>query len=374
MEKLRHEREQKREVKKQTFESEKLLKRQLKTLERDKQAATEKAKLKVEKLRRKLEKEERRIAKAEAKSAKRNAPEAENGFAHGRKRKRSQSDPILESGDDQSESLERYQPIKSFEEGSNLETTQIAESDPAPSDNSPSGEISTTLEKIKEEEPPNLITGPLTPTSQPSVLEQEAEPDSRLPTEDSKIPDQARRPTKEFDGPDVYDAGPLLHEAEAVDALSTASSDMALSSEETLDGIEDDETSSSGSSSVSDTDSEVPEATTSRQLGSRKVPPPRRNNKQDKAICRDFLKTGRCRRGKRCRWQHALPDRKQKKAAETILTRPERKSLHQRVRICPSPPDDITDILLRTAAGTTGGEREGREEEEGRKAESRYKG
>ncbi|KAL8907600.1 MAG: hypothetical protein Q9207_001337 [Kuettlingeria erythrocarpa] len=333
LEKIRQERQQKREEKKQAFEAERLFKRQLKTMENDKQAAREKAKLKVEKLRRKLEKEERRIAKAEAKSLKRSAPEAEDHRAHGRKRKRSQGDSKPESVEDESADTMKMERLGTLGVAMIPDTNQTAEKDTTPAAaNEALNETLTMLEAGSKEDPATLVPGPLTPTSQPSLPEQEpesqqeAEPESRLADGDVKDPRQL--PGNSYDAPRN---GALAQDGEIQNIFSSGLSDISGSSDATLDEDEDDETSSSGSSSVSGSDDGEPEAISSRHQRPQKVPPPRRNDKQGKAICRDFLRTGRCRRGERCRWRHALPDRKQKQAPDATVSRPERKSLHRRL-------------------------------------------
>ncbi|KAL8654383.1 MAG: hypothetical protein Q9210_001543 [Variospora velana] len=327
-EKLRQEREQKVEEKRNAFEAERLLKRQLKTLEKDKQAATEKAKLKVEKLRRKLEKEERRVAKAEAKSLKHTAPEADSNCAHGIKRKRSRSDPKPEDVDDHSDFLLEDQPVGSAK-GRNIDIAVIAGSGTVSGANDRPASETQGWEEVGVEYA-SLMPGPLTPTSQASMPEREHEfgQSAKPATEKADHQGQTREPVE---GHQVLDAAPRSLENASSDAASMASSSMSVSSDDTLDGDEDDETSSSGSSSAFDTDSEEPEIATSRRIGTQKVPPPQKKHKPDRALCRDFLRTGRCRRGKRCRWRHALPDRGQKKVSEATLSRPERKSLHQRL-------------------------------------------
>ncbi|KAL8920176.1 MAG: hypothetical protein Q9208_006422 [Pyrenodesmia sp. 3 TL-2023] len=325
LEKTRQEREQKREERKQAFEAEKLFKRQLKTLKNDKQAATEKAKLKVERLRRKLEKEERRIAKAEAKHLKSSAPEAEHGSAHGKKRKRSRSDPNSESVARSADLAEREQ-IGTLEVVKDLDTDQISGRIAMPAAaNGALDENLAALERSSKNESATLVPGPLTPTSQPSVPEQEADSESKLA--DGHLKDTWQPPGGNHD---AAGADPLAKDADFKHNISSASSDISKFPDDTLDE-EDDETSSSGSPSFSGSDDGEPEAVSSRHTGPQKIAAPRRNDKQGKAICRDFLRTGRCRRGDRCRWRHALPDRKQKMVADTTVSRPERKSLHQRL-------------------------------------------
>ncbi|KAI4288811.1 MAG: hypothetical protein L6R35_001923 [Caloplaca aegaea] len=330
--KQRQERDQKIEEKRNAFEAERLLKRQLKTLEKDKQAATEKAKLKVEKLRRKLKKEERRIAKAEVKSLKHTTPEAQSNCARGIKRKRSRSDPKPEDVDDYSDFLVEDQPVGSAK-GRNVDIAVIAGSGTVSRANDrPASEIQGWEEA--EVEHASLMPGPLTPTSQTSMPEREHEVGQSAQAATEKADHQGQT-SEPVEGRQVLDAAPRSDEKASSHAASMASSSMSVSSDDTLDGDEDDETSSSGSSSGSscavDTDSEEPEIATSRRAGAQKVPPPQRKHKPDRALCRDFLRTGRCRRGKRCRWRHALPDRGQKKVPEANLSRPERKSLHQRL-------------------------------------------
>lgn len=336
LEKIRQEREQKREEKKQAFEAERLFKRQLKTLENDKQAAREKAKLKVEKLRRKLEKEERRIAKAEAKSLKRSAPKAEHRFAHGKKRKRSQGDSKLESVESESADSVTMERLGILEVATIPDTNHTAKRDTTPvAANEALNETLTILETGSKEDPATMVPGPLTPTSQLSLPEQEPEPQQEPEPEsglaDRDVKDPRQLPGNSYNAPR---AGPLPKDGELQNNVSSGLSDISESSDATLDEDEDDETSSSGSSSISGSDDGEPEAVSSRHQRAQKVPPPRRNDKQGKAICRDFLRTGRCRRGERCRWRHALPDRKQKQAPDVTVSRPERKSLHRRVRIC----------------------------------------
>ncbi|KAL8640599.1 MAG: hypothetical protein Q9226_008728 [Calogaya cf. arnoldii] len=302
-ERLRKDREEQIEKKR----AEKLLERQKRTLEKDKQAiqqdkedAAAKAKLKVEKLRKRLEKEERRIAKSEAKSLKRSATEPDDELLPEAKR------------------VKREESI-----GADEEVLAV----PA------SGDVHNRDEKSQsdaEAESSNPIPDPLTPTSQPAMPDPEIKPEINLdqPLSDLKVLQ-----------PGVADeSAPKLglksEEKQNGKVDSTASvDDISISSDDTLeDDSEDDDTSSSGSScSESHTDAEGPETASSRRKGPQRVPPPKKGDRQAKAICRDFLQTGRCRRGKRCRWRHALPERGQRKAEEETPIRVERKSLHQRL-------------------------------------------
>ncbi len=284
------------------------MERQKRTLEKDKQAiekdkqdAAARAKLKVEKLRHKLEKEERRIAKAEAKSLKRSATEADK-------------DPLPEAKrlrqDESTGADESGEVMVAAGAGHNLD--ERTESDP-------------------KTDASHAIPEPLTPTSQPAMPDAEVKPElvpDQPPSEPSTL-----QPAMS-DCPPPPGAESEGAQNGSMDSIASAG-DISVSSDDTLEDDEEDDTSSSGSSSSnSELDAEGPETASSRQKGPRKVPPPKRVDRQEKAICRDFLQTGRCRRGRRCRWRHALPERGQRKAEDEMPFRVERKSLHQRVCTC----------------------------------------
>ncbi|KAL8799965.1 MAG: hypothetical protein Q9182_005502 [Xanthomendoza sp. 2 TL-2023] len=307
-ERLRRLRDEQEEKMKQALKAAKLLERQKKTLEKDKQALEEekqeaaaKAKLKVEKLRQKLKKEERRIAKAEAKSLKRStSPDAREESASKAKRRRIKSDLVLD------------QIKKDVHVPTEVKLTAVGHvTEPSRANGTNGSFFDTSMISEKgEADPSNLIADPLTPTSQPAVLDHEGKAQPK--------PDTARSEKKDEENgvPDF-----------------PSSSDISVSSED-LSYDEDDDTSSGGSSSLSGTDSDAegPENVSSRHRGPGKIPPPKRVSRQDKAICRDFLRSGRCRRGRRCRWRHALPDRAQKGGGEQEMPyRVQRKSLHQRL-------------------------------------------
>ncbi|KAL8730628.1 MAG: hypothetical protein Q9166_003941 [cf. Caloplaca sp. 2 TL-2023] len=307
-----------REEKKQALKAERLLDRQKKTLEKDKMAqeqdkqeAAAKAKLKVEKLRQKLKKEERRIAKAEAKSLKRGAPlEPDEDHTPEAKRRRGQSDP---KADDAEKDAHTHMAIKTVEV---TRGTQATASSLANGVNGLSTKAHVEIEAVQEAEPPNSIPDPLTPTSQPAL------PDLRV--ECGQDAEESER--------SIADIVTTTASASGVIAEPLSSSDLSTLSDQVSDDDDDDDTSSSGSSSSgSDSDSESPETASSQRKASQKMPPPKRGSKQEKAICRDFLRSGRCRRGRRCRWRHAMPERGQRKVEQEVPFRVERKSLHQRL-------------------------------------------
>ncbi|KAL9031825.1 MAG: hypothetical protein Q9196_000198 [Gyalolechia fulgens] len=331
---------QKLKEEREASKAKKLLERQLKTLEKDKQAAEaaamEKSKLKVEKLRRKLEKEERRAAKAEAKTLKRSAPH-EADEVDNREVKKKRYSPKANSVEDRCQEAGKTDPSDTLDDGSVVNVSIAAGSASKLEINQATKDSQTTLESMKEEkkEPPSSIPNPLTPTSQPAVPDRDDEPQPK--PEPTMIDDSAvehkplENPTSNsHDAPDVY---ALTRREEPDGEISASSSDTAVHSDEPSDDDDnDEETTSSGSSpSESESDSEGPEIVSSGGARPQRVLPPKKSKIQDKAICRDFLRTGRCRRGKRCRWRHALPDRGQRKAEKSVFSRPERKSLHQRL-------------------------------------------
>ncbi|KAL4951320.1 hypothetical protein BDW69DRAFT_170377 [Aspergillus filifer] len=91
--------------------------------------------------------------------------------------------------------------------------------------------------------------------------------------------------------------------------------DEAVASDPLDSSDDSDWTSSSGSDSSSDSDESddddaPPESATSRREGPERVPPPARDEK--KRICRHFARSGRCPRGKSCKFVHEKPERDNK--------------------------------------------------------------
>ena len=301
-ERLRKCREEQEEKKR----AERLLERQKRTLEKDRQAIQQdkqdsaaKAKLKVEKLRKRLEKEERRVAKSEAKSRKRSAAEVD------------------EEPSPEAKRLKR--------EGS----TGAGESAPVVAESAASHNLDERSKGGPEADSSNPIQDPLTPTSQPAIPDSEVKSEFKLeqPSSGSKVL-QLSVTDRSAPQTNIKSEEP---QNETVDTMESAHSPSASSDNTSEDDDEDDTSSSGSSSSDSESDVEAPEMATSRPQGPQKVKPPKRVDKQTKAVCRDFLQTGRCRRGRRCRWRHALPEREHRKAETETPFRVERKSLHQRV-------------------------------------------
>lgn len=303
-ERLRKSREEQEEKKR----AERLLERQKRTLEKDRQAIQQdkqdsaaKAKLKVEKLRKRLEKEERRIAKSEANSRKRSAAEAD---------------------EEPSPEVKRLK-----REGS----TGAGDSAPVVAESAASHNLDERSKGALEADSSNPTQDPLTPTSQPAVLDSEVKSEFKLdqPLSDSKVLQLSVTDCSSATQSNIKSEEPQNGTVDTVESADSPSASPDDTSEE--DDENDDTSSSDSSSSDSKSDAEAPEMATSRPQGPQKVKPPKRADKQTKAVCRDFLQTGRCRRGRRCRWRHALPEREHRKAETETPFRVERKSLHQRV-------------------------------------------
>lgn len=320
--KVREEREEKRRAQLAEKRAGRLRVRQQRTLDKDKQAAAEKAKLKVEKLRKRLEKEERRIAKAESKTLKRSASPDVN-VDQSREVKRARIQP-QDGMDESADPSVKAEPRIANSIGEIVRTER------------PSDGVRASVGEVQDQKVASSIPDPLTPTSQPALPEEELEGEVKVDPiglDSSKDQDQVlgRSATSQHK---MHATGDISVKKKVGDATI---SDASLSSDDDSDDSDEDLTSSSGSGSTSASDSEVdaPETASTRREGPQKVAPPKRNNKQQsKAICRDFLQSGRCRRGNRCKWRHALPERGEKRAEEEATSsRSQRKSLHQRVSV-----------------------------------------
>lgn len=147
------------------------------------------------------------------------------------------------------------------------------------------------------------------------------------------------------------------------DGQSVSSAD---SSSDTDSG--DDSTSSSGSSSSSSSTA-IPEAQPVRRALAEKGPPnKRRQNQPAKNICHSFVNNrGFCRKGRRCRYRHELPEgrptgqgKKENTNIHELGGKNQRISLYQRVRSYLNPPlpcivvaDEFLDIA-RSSRDKTG--------------------
>ncbi len=297
--------------------------------------AVAKAKSKVEKLRRQLEKQEKRIAKAEAKASKANTNHDKDEQSSLQNHVDTEGKPVGNSVSANGTTVDGASQVAldviSF--GKTEEASSFVEED-ASKIKMEVDEVSKTTVKseVIEEKIIETRTGvpdPLTPTSQPSLpdrdLMQTNLQQSSIPGEFSALADPHGKPLVNGCIPEN---GEKVEESSLpVSATTSDDSDLSLST----DSDSEDSTSSSGSSS----DNDAPETAPSTRVAPNRVPPPKKP--KQKAICRDFLKSGRCRRGDACPFRHELPERgsqaaNRKKDGKKAEVKTERKGLYQRVR------------------------------------------
>ncbi|OAT08252.1 CCCH zinc finger protein [Blastomyces gilchristii SLH14081] len=270
--------------------------------------AAAKAKLKAEKLRRKLMKEEKRVARAEAHAEK--------------ARLRAEASKIQTNG--------------TLEGKTNADTTSssAAEHVPTPTDSDTSKPALTAAEGTQaddqlairepQQEPPASKLEHICPIdeSQAPITEHVAnnvEPKAPETTGTIEHTPQVNGHTS----PPGVTSNNLSSDLEVSDSLSSPSED---------DSDLDDETTSSGSDSSSgddddSTSSEPEQATIRREQPDRVLPPAR----QQKSLCRQFAKTGQCRRGNRCKFLHEASDKTKAAARLSASTQDKKgkKSLFQ---------------------------------------------
>lgn len=289
-----------------------------------KDAKAAKAQEKLEKLRRRLEKGEKKVAKAQAKASK--GATDPQGSAH-------QPAPPAQAPTQAGESVQEGPEVTNGAhvdngiESSTAKSNREAEgqiNDKATSiqqtvttaDDAPLVSATHGTATVETAMPPN----PLTPTSQPSNADQDqAESLKEILLDEAGL-------SIEPDPSASNNMAPI----EGADTEIDSDASSSISSSDLSSSEDDEDTSSSGESSSSD---EAPETSTSKRTAPDRVPPPPRE-KTNKDICRDFLRTGRCRHGKGCRFSHELPKRGQKSKAEkrAKASEPkERKGLYQRV-------------------------------------------
>ena len=118
----------------------------------------------------------------------------------------------------------------------------------------------------------------------------------------------------------VADNENLSTDLSSEDSLSTSSSSLDRSDLS-------DETSSSGLNLPSEDseDESGPEEASSRRKGPERVAaPPRQETRSTKNMCRQFAKTGHCRRGNRCKFLHELSERNGHAKPRDRMQAPER--------------------------------------------------
>jgi len=182
-------------------------------------------------------------------------------------------------------------------------------------------DFASGLASQQEHEPASASPVPLTPTLQPRAVNEE--PDS---------PFQVLNGTSMAASIPFDPAGADIEEQtrEPDHASSIASSDISST-------YSDDLTSSSGSSSSSDDSDDVPEQSSSKQNGTERVSPPKRD--VPRKVCNTFRDTGKCKWGDNCRYRHELSKRGSRNTKEKANMGQEtigkRVGLYQRVSSSP---------------------------------------
>ena len=273
-----------------------------------------KAKLKMEKLRKQLEKEEKRVARAEAKVAKLKA-EANNYAGVIEKASCETSEDIKRP-----ESLEIDKGLKDDHQidikleivnSVNIDETALV-------NHEESNMVQSELVNLGNEDGERIhledtalevfskMPDPLTPTSQPSqlgVTEPGSERDLSLvvvqPVKQNTNDPLSIEPNVDqlVNGFDLATDTSPISSADPTSSSSSSSISLSMDSEE-------DASSNDSSSSAS---SSAPESRPSKRTQPEKVAPPKRA--QMKTICRNFLQSGRCKKGRTCRFRHELPER-----------------------------------------------------------------
>ncbi|PGH10774.1 hypothetical protein AJ79_05247 [Helicocarpus griseus UAMH5409] len=246
--------------------------------------AAVKAKLRAEKLRRRLMKEEKRVAKAEADAEKaRLRAESQRPPTNGIQERGGKADTASGLSAEHAPASQSAEP-ETTKTGDTQVDNQTDTEKPQPESSTVNPENSTFADQA-----PNATTNPAAtdlPTKFPEAsgtVEQSSHVNGITPLSD-------------------VTGKSLSPNMEASDSLSLSPS------EDDLDL--DDETSSSGSDSSSEdsdsSSSSEPEQATSRREHPDRVLPPAR---QSKNLCHRFVKTGQCRRGKKCKYLHEMPDK-----------------------------------------------------------------
>lgn len=291
------------------------------------------AKRKVEKLRKQLGKEEKRAAKAEARVAKqKKADLADRGEKQAapeeygsKKRKRTNSDG---SQTTRLVELSRAGTVQTglaiiANDNENVSNAVLHSLDNINEISKDESMMNDPQKEVKAD--CNPAQDPLTPMSQPPALGEVLEP---------------QNPSSDISNtPDIVDGGRKWTVAKNIDQVTQDSSVPKTNTSSEFDSTDsEDFTSSSGSSSSdsdgdSDSDSGAPDQASLRRGGPNRVPPPKRIKSRN--ICREFLKSGRCKRGDNCQYRHELPQRGSRnvgrKEYKKTQGRTERVGLHQRV-------------------------------------------
>lgn len=312
--------------------------------------AATKAKLKIEKLRRRLEKEEKRAAKAEAKMSKLKAEaarykevgvaplakiEATGEFECRASENRSVSVIVTENKAESETRKEPPDPASLKQENLDLLGMRVEEATKADS-----GQIDLGVATM---EICSKVPDPLTPTSQPSILGlPDPNPEQKSSTDPIAPPVQPMDILLCTTTKSEVLAQPSTATAPNSPTSSNNSITSSSSSSPSLSTDSMDDSTSSAELSSSSPSSSAPESRPAGRTKPDKVPPPKRQ--KPKAICRNFLQHGRCRKGDACRFRHELPQRgsqaerhrRRKRQAPREEKKP-RTGLYQRVSDATAP-------------------------------------
>ncbi|OJD10720.1 hypothetical protein AJ78_08348 [Emergomyces pasteurianus Ep9510] len=282
--------------------------------------AAAKAKLKAEKLRRKLMKEEKRVARAEADAEKaRLRAEASKTQTNGTLEGETKPDTM-------SSSAAEHAP----------EPDQLDTAKPTLTEKEATQAMNEMDIENAQQEPPTPSLDNITPADEQKSPNTEPAENHSL----TKAPESndAMESTPHLNGntfPEAVTRNALCGELEVSDNLS-----LSPSSED--DSDLDDETSSSSSDSSSEssdsTSSEPEQATTRREQLDRVLPPAR----QPKSLCRQFAKTGQCRRRNNCKFLHEIADKMKSgvRPPGPVQDKKGRKSLFQALVSCEKAEED----------------------------------
>lgn len=269
----------------------------------------EKAKLKMEKLQRRLEKVEKRAARAAAEVSKLKAEASQYEEANQIKTELPKSIKM-----ENDEGLE-VATIPTQNLGLEIESGAISIKQENIDDfGHTNGELSLSGDQVKEaveaaDELSRISSDLLTPTSQPCIpssielkQEREAATTPGVPGMQAVGGLELRK-----DGPGDLANPTSLQKPEDGETRINVSVSTLSSSSSTSSMTESEDASSSDGSTSSSALSSVPDSRPSKRVDVDRVAPPKRAQK--KAICRNFLHHGRCRKGEACTFRHELPDR-----------------------------------------------------------------
>lgn len=271
----------------------------------------EKAKLKAEKLQEQLRKVEKRAARAAAKADKLRAeacqheevnqiemPAKVSTTVEGHESVETVKIPTPNQGSEvafdiaflKEENLEQFRPRNIEIELSGVGHTEVGD------------DALDSQEKVPD---------PLTPTSQPYIqgsleLAQEHE----TATNRKALPEQGSdtfNPHKEDLDSIINSANPPKTDQIAVESNSLLPTSSSSSSPILSEIDSDDETIGSDGSTSSASSSAAPDSQPTKRIKPDRVPPPKRGKKN--GICRNFLHSGRCKKGDSCAFRHELPYR-----------------------------------------------------------------